>query len=395
MFKTLFETKLPSSSCSQARFNPDSQVPLGMDVRFGVDMRRPDLLVHEPSEDVLRVVNSLYEVDSSSPIVNSGRHHRAILETFFTHFQPVLDRQASKDIALLEVGCGEGRVVHALAKAGYTDISACEGASFPFHKELTGVKLIHDYARPGIFGGQRFDVIFSKTVFEHIPGLESVLAEMRGLLKPGGVMFFSVPNCEKEIALGDPRMLALQHWNYFTTKSVTSILADTGYDIEGIDTAFGDFFVTCRPNGRPLAERTRNAGEPDREIVAYAAKLQGNLRSLQTRIDALKASGGSVAIYGLDFNLPFMLDWSGVKKRVVDSDSSKWGLLYCNDPEAKICSPDTLLQDPVTEVWVAPLHYDAQIRDFLAGHLAKTTTLVVSLKDAYEKTAGDLAARGQ
>jgi 2-polyprenyl-3-methyl-5-hydroxy-6-metoxy-1,4-benzoquinol methylase len=382
MFKPLFETRLPSSSCPQSGVKAGLDLPVCMDVRFGVEEDQPDLLIHEFREDVLHVVNSMYETDSGSPAMNSGTHHQSLLDAYLGHLQPVLDRVGAKDIALLEVGCGEGRVVHALANAGYSDISACEGASFPFHDQLKGVKLIHDYARPGIFAGQRFDVIFSKTVFEHIPGLQSVLADMQGLLKPNGLMFFSVPNCGPEIELGDPRMLALQHWNYFTANNVGTLLAATGYELVEIAAGRGDLFVTCRPaNERPTAPSAR---EPDARLLDYAGKLRKNLSVLQKRIDALKGRGATVAIYGVDFNLPSMLDWDGVDVRMVDSDPSKWGMLYSNDPAAEIRSPDTLVTKPVAEVWVAPITYDAPIREFLRGHLANTPTKVVSLKELYE-----------
>jgi SAM-dependent methyltransferase len=386
MFKTLFETRLPSSSCAQAAFVPGRDLPAGMDVRFGVDDEHPDLLIHEYRDDVLRVVNAFYAADSSSPVVNAGQHHQSLLDQYLEFLMPVLERQGSKTLALLEVGCGEGRVVHALAQAGYVDVTACEAASFPFHERLTGVRLVREYVRPGLFQGKVFDVVFSKTVFEHIPRLHAVLAEMRELLKPGGRMFFSVPNCETEIALGDPRMLALHHWNYFTPKSVASTVADAGYELIRIESKRGDLFVTCAVAGGRPAPR---AGEVDPSLVAYAGAFRKNLARLQARIDALKAIRGSVALYGLDYNFSFMLDWSGVTSRVVDSDRTKWGLLYRNDPAATIGSPETLLAEPVSEVWITPLTYDAEIRQFLKGHLRGTTTKVVSLKELYEEEGAD------
>jgi len=389
MFKTLFETRLPSSSCLQAAFIPGRDVPIEMDVRFGVDDAHPDLLIHEYREDVLSVVNSLYAADSSSALVNAGDHNQSLLDNYLRYLMPVVERHGSKKVALLEVGCGEGRVVHALAQAGYEDLTACEAARFPFQERLTGVRLIRDYVRPGLFEGKTFGVVFSKTVFEHIPDLPAVLAGMRDLLEPGGRMFFSVPNCETEISLGDPRMLALHHWNYFTSTSDASTIAAAGYELISIEAARGDLFVTCEVAVRPPAPA--RTGDVDPTLVAYARKFRRNLGLLQARIDALRAAKGSVAIYGTDYNFSFMLDWTGVSRRVVDSDPTKWGLLYYNDAKAKIASPQTLLTEPVSEVWIAPLTYDAEIRQFLNGHLAGTTTKIVSLKELYDEKAANAA----
>jgi ubiquinone/menaquinone biosynthesis C-methylase UbiE len=39
------------------------------------------------------------------------------------------------------------------------------------------------------FPDNQFDVVFSRAVFEHVPGPAPVISEIRRVLKPGGVMF--------------------------------------------------------------------------------------------------------------------------------------------------------------------------------------------------------------
>lgn len=99
---------------------------------------------------------------------------------------------------LLEIGCGHGFMLARLEKKYSTygvDISryAIEQAA-RFAPRSTCAVANFEQGLPPQFESGSFDVIVSKYVFEH---LEDPLAAMRhaaALLRPGGIILFSVPN---------------------------------------------------------------------------------------------------------------------------------------------------------------------------------------------------------
>ncbi len=117
-----------------------------------------------------------------------------------------------KEMAVLEIGCGAGRVTRALAQFFGTvyavDISREMVArarhavrDFPHAriyrnngKDLSVVRR-HWWNRLGIGAGVQVDFVFSTMVFQHIPSgeiVENYVREAHRLLRPGGLFKFQV-----------------------------------------------------------------------------------------------------------------------------------------------------------------------------------------------------------
>lgn len=108
-------------------------------------------------------------------------------------------------LKMLEIGAGLCLFSVFLKKQGY-DITALEPSAGGFGKFETAKGIILEaYAAVGLrvweFPAQdllscddRFDLIFSNNVLEHIPDLEVAWSGMCGVLKPEGVMLHNCPN---------------------------------------------------------------------------------------------------------------------------------------------------------------------------------------------------------
>ncbi|QDV29998.1 Malonyl-[acyl-carrier protein] O-methyltransferase [Planctopirus ephydatiae] len=103
---------------------------------------------------------------------------------------------SSERSCALEVGCSAGDFLQKLRSAGW---------------QAQGVELVHGPAEAArqrgfeVFEGvfeeaplekEKFDHIFAWMVLEHTVDPVAVLTKMRGLLRPGGKIYFSVPNCQ-------------------------------------------------------------------------------------------------------------------------------------------------------------------------------------------------------
>ena len=91
-----------------------------------------------------------------------------------------------------------------------------------------------------------FDAVVMADVIEHLPEPGPALDHVRALLRPGGVLYLTLPDAGGPVA----RALGARWWSvlpthvqYFTRPSITLLLGRHGYTVEWVDTAPKAFTV--------------------------------------------------------------------------------------------------------------------------------------------------------
>ena len=87
-----------------------------------------------------------------------------------------------QDRKVLDVGSGDGYLQDLVAD--YTGLDIAKTAARYYHKPL-----VHGTATAMPFEHNTFDAIWTIWVLEHIPNPEAALAEMRRVVKPGGLLY--------------------------------------------------------------------------------------------------------------------------------------------------------------------------------------------------------------
>ena len=181
-------------------------------------------------------------------------------------FSPLAGRTA------LDVGCGAGLLAEPLARLGaaVTGIDAAPEniVIAQAHARRSGLAI--DY-RPGslpAIAGERFDLVTSLEVIEHVVDPRSFVAGLAAALAPGGLMVLSTPNRTPlsrlaMILVGEGSRLiprGTHDWNKFLTPDeLTALLDDAGLEVTdvrglGLSPAKGfvlsgstalDYFVTA------------------------------------------------------------------------------------------------------------------------------------------------------
>lgn len=139
------------------------------------------------------------------------------------------------DSKILDVGCGQGRLLLRLALGGFTNLTGID----PFIQEDTtyenGVKLIKTDLEEFIARNQSFDLIMLHHSLEHMPDQQAKLQSIGKLLSPEGIALIRIPLADsyawqhyKEhwVQLDAPRHLYLH-----SKKSLNLITEESGLQI--------------------------------------------------------------------------------------------------------------------------------------------------------------------
>ena len=146
------------------------------------------------------------------------------------------------DRTLLDVGCGDGRLLSLLAEAGDPGwnpvglefdaraIEACRARGYEAHCER-----IEDFAEREDQKG-RFDAILMLQLIEHVEDPARLSDRVRALLKIGGVFIIETPNLGGlDFRLFSGRWWGHyhfpRHWNLFDPRSLGRLLESKGFEI--------------------------------------------------------------------------------------------------------------------------------------------------------------------
>jgi SAM-dependent methyltransferase len=183
---------------------------------------------------------------------------------------------------LLEVGSGTGEFVATAASQGY-EAYGCEPSPWAAERarELGGDVMTGDLAQWQATHAGQVDAIASWHVLEHIHEPRELLARMREVLRPGGLLLLEVPNYGSVAAALDPLAWvgpALEdHVFHFTPAALTALLEQEGFGVESClehtTRVYGS--TAMWPSER---ERWALAGQPDvpKDLLRIVARLRSS-----------------------------------------------------------------------------------------------------------------------
>lgn len=172
---------------------------------------------------------------------------------------PALERQAirhvptGQDIAILDVGCGQGQLVRSLRALGHQDVTGIDVSS---EQIALATKLgtsgiyqadLFEFA-PGHPG--RYDCIVALDLIEHFdrPHVLPLFEVLRSMLRPGGRLILRTPNGTSPFH-GRILFSDITHGTAYTSRSLCQIATATGFDAVAT--------YACRPAGRGAKQLIR------------------------------------------------------------------------------------------------------------------------------------------
>jgi SAM-dependent methyltransferase len=103
--------------------------------------------------------------------------------------------------SILDFGCGPGRDLRAFVRLGHRPVGLDGAEAFvAMARETTGCEVWHQDFLQLDLPVAHFDGVFANASLFHVPGQElpRVLRELKATLKPGGVLFSSIPRGDNQ-----------------------------------------------------------------------------------------------------------------------------------------------------------------------------------------------------
>ena len=150
-------------------------------------------------DDIPRLARNKYKLPYHW--IRDPLHRDSVI--YFGYGQVVLDELPSPPASVLDAGCGDGRISFEIVNGDYT-VTGVDCLELPILYARTMVPqgrfLVADLrqdlvANYGLHHGQ-FDAVVMVEVYEHIPPEDcpGVLANLRKVLRAGGILIVSVPS---------------------------------------------------------------------------------------------------------------------------------------------------------------------------------------------------------
>lgn len=162
------------------------------------------------------------------------------------NYQALLDAiEGPAPYTILDLGCGPGRDLVFFKSIGHIPVGLDGSEAFvDMAQTETGCEVLHQNFLSLDLADERFDGIFANATLFHVPSAElpRVLKELYASLKPGGVLFSSIPRLMGSDADMDEGFVNERFCCYHTWESWRRYCLDAG---------FTELHHYYRPDGKP------------------------------------------------------------------------------------------------------------------------------------------------
>jgi len=348
------------------------ELPAQLPFVFDRDSSRPYLLRQMLSEDLLATLHRMYTLESnvgylqdSNPL---GRAYGQDLKRFIDELRKNEHGGAFSQLGkpkILEIGCGGATVLKTLAVED-CDAWAIDPSPIATASLLgTNVKLVSDFF-PNQIEGERFDLIFSADVLEHIEDPVSFLNQNLELLVDGGVVLVSTPDCTQSIELGDVSMALHQHLTYFSETSLLQTLKDSGLaDVKVERSRYGGSLYGVGYKAKVTTNFGRTLGAGYDEVTKFLIRAPQAVARVQDFLVSAFEDKESVGAYVPLRVLPYLgscetLSESVASLRLFD-DTPLWRTKRLQGRLSPIENFDDLESHPVIHLFLMSLTFGEQL----------------------------------
>jgi 2-polyprenyl-3-methyl-5-hydroxy-6-metoxy-1,4-benzoquinol methylase len=210
---------------------PSGEKPVWDGERFQLGTRSLRVVAYSSNfegwDDTLTDLHEIEAGDGQHPIDRASR--RTALDALRRYGFPA-------DGAVLEIGCSSGFFLQDLKREfPHAEVVGADIVVEPLKRlgdSLAGIPLLQFDLLQSPLRGTQFDAVVALNVLEHIQDDQAALERMKGLLKPGGILFLEVPQGPD---LYDYFDAYLRHFRRYDKKSLVAKIASARLQLLKID----------------------------------------------------------------------------------------------------------------------------------------------------------------
>ncbi len=238
---------------------------------------------------------------------------------------------------VIELGSNDGYLLQFFVERGIPVLGIDPAANVARAAEQRGVPTLVKFfdvetARELAADGVQADLVLGNNVIAQVANLNSFVAGIRNVLRPGGVCTIEFPHLLKTIAGNQFDQIYHEHFSYFSALTIAKIFAAHEmriFDVEELWTHGGSLRIYAshadderhptEPSVSEMLRRERDAGLHRLETYAgFADQVRATKRKLLSFLIEAKTCGKSVAGYGAPGKGNTLLNYCGIRTDFLD-----------------------------------------------------------------------------
>lgn len=283
--------------------------------------------------------------------------------------------QINSESDMIDIGCGGGNLLYLLKQSGYKNISGLD----PSKGSIDNLK---SQGIPGYVGNifdaapeelkNRFDVVISTMVIEHIFDLNKYIDNLNSLVKEGGLIIVNCPAVETypDHLWPVANYFNHEHINYFSSISADNLFGKHGYRRVNPDALSrvaneGILTLAYRKMQDTEAKIVRDATS-EYVIKLYLDKIKTYEEGVRKKIESL--NGAKAAIWGAGaMTMQLLAEFEDLKNNteyIIDGNKLKQGETYGKIP---VVDASILADRPDLTIFVASIRSGREIAESVAN----------------------------
>lgn len=285
---------------------------------------------------------------------------------------------------VLEIGCGKGYLLKKLQDKCLKVVGIEPGSANKSSWDILNVDVVNDFF-PSPKCTEKFDLIVSFCVLEHIPNYVQFIKNMISQLNKDGSIIIGVPNCEEQLDKADPSIFVHEHYSYYGMNNLVYFLSQCGLTVT--KNSYSEYGGLLYIHAIESKNKSTNiVSKPAFDIDLFSEKYKAFCLYIEQQVSRIQSEGKTLGIYCAARALAG-LPLTG-QYRFFDDDPHIYNLYY--PPfDAPVENMQDLIRNPVDELWI----FSYSFADAIEQKISKFDNLknmnIVNLKQISQKIIKD------
>lgn len=246
----------------------------------------------------------------------------------------------------MEIGCANGYLLKCLQSKGVSNLVGVEPS---IKEDIKGIRFVKAFVNQELDLNEKFDLIYSVAVFEHIKDINGVMKFVRNHLNKEGKLLIVVPAFQRRVETGDPGLFMHEHLHYFTLTSLNFLLKTNGFNVIDIKEKDDSYYI--------YADLGCISLPIDVDFKIYD-DYESNLNIL---LDKIHTQQGTFAFHGVCNSLNNVISWSSFDNfGLFDNDEARIGKNFFGMTVKK---PSNININNFSNIIVIPTAYYDEIKE--------------------------------